>query len=97
MKPLTHIPPREAREEITPKRNLGKIISLCKFPLDRPDPMEGQPPQDDDPKPPALNPMSLPLPLPEVFYAKGSFLKDRGWAWDILSLNFRLPSSNMKE
>jgi len=60
MKPLTYIPPREAREEITPGRNLSKIISLWKFPRDRPGPMEEQPPQDDDPNSPALNPMSFP-------------------------------------
>jgi hypothetical protein len=79
-KPLPYIPQREAREEITPRRKLGKIISLCKFPRDRPDPREEQPPQDDDPNSSTLNPMSFSLPLPRVSCAKGSFLKNWGWA-----------------
>jgi hypothetical protein len=40
MKPLSYIPRREAKEEITPREKLGKIIFLRKFPRDRPDPME---------------------------------------------------------
>jgi hypothetical protein len=40
MKPLSYIPQREAREEITPRKKLSKNIFLWKFPRDRPDPME---------------------------------------------------------
>jgi hypothetical protein len=90
MKPLPYIPQREAREEITPGKKLGRIISLCNFPRDRPDPMEEQPPQDDDPNSSTLNPMSYPLPLPAVFCAKGFFLKNWGWASNFhLALSFR--------
>jgi hypothetical protein len=42
--------------------------------------MEEQPPQDDDPNSSTLNPMSFPLTPPPVFYTKGSFLKNWGWA-----------------
>jgi hypothetical protein len=73
---LPCIPQKEAREEIPPRRKAGKGISLCKFPPDRPDPMKEQPPQDDDPNASTLNPMSFLLPLPAVFWAKGSFLEN---------------------
>jgi hypothetical protein len=73
-------PQREASEEIPSRRKAGKGISLAKIPPDRPGPMEEQPPQDDDPNSSTLNPMSFPLTPPPVFYTKGSFLKNWGWA-----------------
>jgi hypothetical protein len=75
-----YTPQREARGEIAPEEKLGKNICLGKFLRDRPDPMEEQPPQDDDPNPSGLNPMCSPLFLPAVLLVKGSFLKNRGWA-----------------
>jgi hypothetical protein len=77
---LPYIPQREAWGEITLRRKVGKGVSLCKIPRDRPDPMEARPPQDEDPNFSTLmNPMSFPLPLPAAFCAKGSFLQNRGW------------------
>jgi hypothetical protein len=40
--------------------------------------MEEQPPQDDDPNSSTLNPLSFPLSLPALHWAKGSFLKNWG-------------------
>ena len=77
---LAYHPQREASEEIPSRRKAGKGISLAKIPPDRPGPMEEQPPQDDDPNSSTLNPMSFPLTPPPVFYTKGSFLKNWGWA-----------------
>jgi hypothetical protein len=74
------VPQREAGEEIPPRRIAGEGISLCRFPRDRPDPMEEPAPQDDDPNSSTLNPLSFPLPLPAAFCAKGSFRENCGWA-----------------
>jgi len=71
-------PQREAREEITPEGRRSKTISPREFLLDRPDPMEEKPPQDDDPNFSSLNPKSLLLSPPGAFSTKGSFFKNRG-------------------
>jgi hypothetical protein len=76
---LPDIPQREAWGKITLRRKVGKGVSLGKIPRDRPNPMEAQPPQDEDPNSSTLNPMSFPFPLPAAFCAKGSFLQKWGW------------------
>jgi hypothetical protein len=76
---LPYIPQREAWGEITLRRKVGKGVSLCKIPRDRPDPMEAQPPQNEDPNSSTLNPMSFPLPLPAAFCTKGFFHQNGGW------------------
>jgi hypothetical protein len=73
-----YFPQREAREEITPEGRRSKTISPREFLLDRPDPMEEKPPQDDDPNFSSLNPKSLPLSPPGAFSTKGPFFKNRG-------------------
>jgi hypothetical protein len=69
-------------------KKVGPTIFPWKLPPDRPDPMEEQSPQDDDPNSSALNPMSLPRSLPKDFRAKGSLVQNWGWAGNNLGLTF---------
>jgi hypothetical protein len=63
MKLLPHVPQGEAGEEIPPSRKPNPIPFPYKFPRDRLDPMEGPPPQDDDPNSSTRNSRRAPFLL----------------------------------